>query len=60
MPRVEELGIVEKLIHSVCVKACTDLSLVGWPIPEHQSLLQSHGGSVLWNGISIGAHACAI
>ncbi len=60
MPQVEELGIVEKLIHSVCVKACTDPSLVGWPIPEHHSLLQSPGGSVLWNGISTGARARAI
>jgi len=60
MPQVEELGIVEKLIHSVCVKACINPSLVSWPIPEHQSLLQSPGGSVLWNGISISARARAI
>jgi len=57
---VEELGIVEKFIHYVCVKACTDHSLVSWPIPEYQSLMQSPSGSVLWNGISIGARACAI
>jgi len=43
MPQVEELGIVEKLIHSICVKTCTDLSLVGWPIPKHQNLLQGVG-----------------
>ncbi len=60
MPQVEELGIVKKLIHSIFVKACTDPSLVSWPIPEHQSLLQSFGGSVLWNGISTGARARAI
>jgi len=59
MPQVEELGIVEKLIHSICVKTCTDPSLVGWPIPEHQNLLQIPGRSVLWNGISTGACACA-
>jgi hypothetical protein len=39
MPQVEELGIIKKFIHYVCVKACTDLSLVDWPILEHQSLL---------------------
>ncbi len=60
MPQVEELGIVEKFIHYICVKACTDPSLVGWPIPEHQSLLQSHAGNVLWNGISTSARACVI
>jgi APA family basic amino acid/polyamine antiporter len=60
MPKVEELGIVEKFIHFICVKARTDPFLVGWPIPEHQSLLQSPGGSVLWNGISIGVCARAI
>jgi len=60
MPQVEELGIVEKLIHYVCVKACTDPSLVSWPIPEYQSLLQSPSGNVLWNGISTSARARAI
>jgi hypothetical protein len=60
MPQVEELGIVEKLIHFVCVKACTNFSLVNWPIPEHQSLLQSPSGSVLWNGINTSACARAI
>jgi len=60
MPKVEELGIVEKFIHFICVKARTDPFLVGWPIPEHQSLLQSPGGSVLWNGISTGVCARAI
>jgi hypothetical protein len=50
IPQVEELGIIEKFIHFVCVKTCTDPSLVGWPIPEHQSLLQSPSGSVMeWN-----------
>ncbi len=52
--------IVKKLIHFVCVKACIDPSLVDWPVPEHQSLLQSLGGSVLWNGINTGAHVRAI
>ncbi len=51
------MGIIEKLIYFVCVKGCTDPSLVSWPIPKHQSLLQSPGGSVLWNGISNGVHA---
>jgi len=60
MPQVEELGIVKKFIHSICVKTCTDPSLVRWPILEHQSLLQSPSGSVLWNEISIGACARAI
>jgi hypothetical protein len=60
MPQLEELGIVEKLNHSVCVKACTALSLVGWSIPKHQSLLQSPGGSVPWNGISTSARARVI
>ncbi len=57
---MEELGIVKKLIHFVCVKACINPSLVEWPVPKHQSLLQRLGGSVLWNGINTGAHACAI
>jgi len=60
MPQVEELGIVEKLIHFICVKACTNPFLVGWPILEHQSLLQSPGGSVLWNGISTSVYVRAI
>ncbi len=60
MPQVEELEIVKKFIHSICVKTCTDPSLVCWPIPEHQSLLQSPSGSVLRNGINIGARARAI
>ncbi len=59
LPQVEKLDLVEKLVHSICVKASMDPSLLAWSIPgahDHSSL-QSPGGSVLWNGISTGAHA---
>lgn len=49
----EELGIVNMCIDAVVAKACTDPSLLGWPIPN--SSMQSPGGSFLWNGISTGA-----
>jgi hypothetical protein len=55
IPQVEELGIIETLVDSVCVKAgMNDTSLGGWPMQDHRSL-QSPGGSLLWNGISTGA-----
>ncbi|CAM6120538.1 unnamed protein product [Calypogeia fissa] len=54
-PEAENLGIVKRCVDSLSVKACSDPSLFGWPMMEHQGALQSPGGSVLWNGISTGA-----
>ncbi|KAM0951686.1 putative BTB/POZ domain, NPH3 domain, NPH3/RPT2-like family protein [Dioscorea sansibarensis] len=53
-PYAENLMIVKRCIDSLAVKACTDPNLLGWPLVDH-SLMQSPGGSVLWNGISTGA-----
>ncbi|KAH7661166.1 NPH3 domain-containing protein [Dioscorea alata] len=53
-PYAENLMIVKKCIDSLAVKACTDPNCFGWPLVDH-SLMQSPGGSVLWNGISTGA-----
>jgi hypothetical protein len=56
-PTAEELGLVDRLIDSVCAKALShDSSRTGWPDHHHRSL-QSPGGSLLWNGISTGARA---
>ncbi|XP_010923665.1 BTB/POZ domain-containing protein At1g30440 [Elaeis guineensis] len=54
LPHAENLHIVRKCIESLAVKACTDPNLFGWPMMEH-GIMQSPGGSVLWNGISTGA-----
>lgn len=51
----EQLGIPKRFIDSLAAKACTEQNLLGWPVMEHGGLLQSPGGSVLWNGISTGA-----
>lgn len=60
MPEAQELGLVEKLVDSVCAKASMeDGSLGRWPMPDHQGSLQSPGGSLLWNGISTGARSRA-
>ncbi|RYR17630.1 hypothetical protein Ahy_B03g062329 [Arachis hypogaea] len=56
LPYAEELHIVKSCIESLSEKASSGPNLFGWPIVE-QGLwsMQSPGGSVLWNGISIGA-----
>nr|CAB3498668.1 unnamed protein product [Digitaria exilis] len=54
LPRAEDLQIVKRCIESLASKATTDPNLFGWPIRE-QGIMQSPGGSVLWNGISTGA-----
>ncbi|XP_008784787.1 BTB/POZ domain-containing protein At1g30440-like [Phoenix dactylifera] len=54
LPHAENLQIVKRCIESLAVKACTDPNLFGWPMMEH-GVMQSPGGSVLWNGISTGA-----
>ncbi|KAL1366033.1 hypothetical protein HN51_013946 [Arachis hypogaea] len=57
LPYAEELHIVKSCIESLSGKASSSgPNLFGWPIVE-QGLwsMQSPGGSVLWNGISIGA-----
>ncbi|KAF7067504.1 hypothetical protein CFC21_073392 [Triticum aestivum] len=54
LPHAEDLQIVKRCIESLASKATTDPNLFGWPIREH-GLMQSPGGSVLWNGISTGA-----
>lgn len=52
-PEAEELGIVNKCLDAISLKACTDPNLLGRPMPN--SSMQSPGGSLLWNGISTGA-----
>lgn len=54
LPHAEDLHIVKRCIESLASKATTDPNLFGWPIREH-GIMQSPGGSVLWNGISTGA-----
>ncbi|XP_010905431.1 BTB/POZ domain-containing protein At1g30440 [Elaeis guineensis] len=54
LPHAENLQVVKRCIESLAVKACTDPNLFGWPMMEH-GVMQSPGGSVLWNGISTGA-----
>lgn len=54
LPHAEDLQVVKRCIESLAVKACTDPNLFGWPMMEH-GVMQSPGGSVLWNGISTGA-----
>jgi hypothetical protein len=54
LPHAEDLQIVKQCIESLASKATTDPNLFGWPIREH-GIMQSPGGSVLWNGISTGA-----
>lgn len=54
LPHAEDLHIVKRCIESLASKATTDPNLFGWPIREH-GIMQSPGGSVLWNGISMGA-----
>lgn len=49
----EELGIVSRCVDTLALKACTNPSWLGWPMPH--SSMQSPGGSLLWNGISTGA-----
>ena len=51
--KAEELGIVNSCVEAVAFKACTEPSLLGWPMPNTSA--QSPGGSFLWNGISTGA-----
>uniref|UniRef100_A0A5B7B4X3 Putative BZIP domain class transcription factor n=1 Tax=Davidia involucrata TaxID=16924 RepID=A0A5B7B4X3_DAVIN len=55
LAHAEELNITKRCIESLAVKASTDPNLFGWPVMEHSGLMQSPGGSVLWNGISTGA-----
>ncbi|XP_043699638.1 BTB/POZ domain-containing protein At1g30440-like [Telopea speciosissima] len=55
LPQAEDLNIVKRCIESLAAKACTDPNLFGWPMMENGGLMQSPGGSVLWNGISTGA-----
>ncbi|KAL5217873.1 hypothetical protein ABZP36_018557 [Zizania latifolia] len=54
LPHAKDLQIVKRCIESLASKATTDPNLFGWPIREH-GIMQSPGGSVLWNGISTGA-----
>ncbi|KAH9301495.1 hypothetical protein KI387_013078, partial [Taxus chinensis] len=56
MPLAEELNIVKKCVDSICMKACTDPHLFGWPMTEGMGIqgMQSPGGNVLWNGINRG------
>uniref|UniRef100_A0A7N0T3R8 Uncharacterized protein n=1 Tax=Kalanchoe fedtschenkoi TaxID=63787 RepID=A0A7N0T3R8_KALFE len=51
----DKLNITKRCIESLAMKASTDPNLFGWPIMERGGVMQSPGGSVLWNGISIGA-----
>ncbi|KAL1205074.1 BTB/POZ domain-containing protein [Cardamine amara subsp. amara] len=51
----DQLNITKKCIESLAMRASTDPNLFGWPVVEHGGLMQSPGGSVLWNGISTGA-----
>ncbi|KAJ4981797.1 hypothetical protein NE237_032634 [Protea cynaroides] len=53
--QAEDLNIIKRCIESLAAKACTDPNLFGWPMMENGGLMQSPGGSVLWNGISTGA-----
>ncbi|KAJ4977159.1 hypothetical protein NE237_002265 [Protea cynaroides] len=55
LPQAEDLNIVKRCIESLAAKACTDPQLFGWPMMDNGGLMQSPGGSVLWNGISTGA-----
>ncbi|MFS7917770.1 putative SKP1/BTB/POZ domain superfamily, NPH3 domain, NPH3/RPT2-like family protein [Helianthus anomalus] len=55
IPHAEELNITERCIESLAVKVSTDPNLFGWPMIDHGGPMQSPGGSLLWNGISIGA-----
>ncbi|XP_042520350.1 BTB/POZ domain-containing protein At1g30440-like [Macadamia integrifolia] len=54
-PEAEDLNICKRCIESLAAKACTDPNLFGWPMMDNGRLMQSPGGSVLWNGISTGA-----
>lgn len=54
LPHAEDLQIVNRCIESLASKATSNPNLFGWPIREH-GMMQSPGGSVLWNGISTGA-----
>ncbi|TXG69793.1 hypothetical protein EZV62_004728 [Acer yangbiense] len=54
LPYAEELHIVSRCINSLAMKACADPSLFSWPMPGHSDV-QSPGGTVLWNGISVTA-----
>ncbi|KAH7431825.1 hypothetical protein KP509_08G068600 [Ceratopteris richardii] len=49
----EELGVINQCVDALTLKACTNPSIVGWPMPY--SSMQSPGGSLLWNGINTGA-----
>ncbi|KAL9689442.1 hypothetical protein QQ045_009828 [Rhodiola kirilowii] len=51
----DQLNITKRCIESLAMKASTDPNLFGWPIMERGGVMQSPGGSVLWNGISTGA-----
>ncbi|KAG5562270.1 hypothetical protein RHGRI_005112 [Rhododendron griersonianum] len=57
LPQAEQLNITNRCIESLAVKANTDPNLFGWPIMERSGPMQSPGGSLLWNGISMGARA---
>ncbi|KAI5078256.1 hypothetical protein GOP47_0005927 [Adiantum capillus-veneris] len=52
-PASEKLGIISRCVVALTLKACTNPSLQGLPMPN--SVMQSPGGSLLWNGISTGA-----
>ncbi|KAK3232445.1 hypothetical protein Dsin_004326 [Dipteronia sinensis] len=54
LPQAEELHIVSRCINSLAMKACADPSLFSWPMPGRADV-QSPGGTVLWNGISVTA-----
>ncbi|KAI4370948.1 hypothetical protein MLD38_019234 [Melastoma candidum] len=51
----DELNITSRCIESLAVKASIDPNLFGWLMTERGGLMQSPGGSLLWNGISTGA-----
>ncbi|CAA0823752.1 BTB/POZ domain-containing protein [Striga hermonthica] len=55
LPYAESLQIPKRCIESLAARACADPNLFGWPVTEQIGLMQSPGGSVLWNGISTGA-----
>ncbi|KAG6473141.1 hypothetical protein ZIOFF_067048 [Zingiber officinale] len=53
LPHAENLQIINRCIDSLAVKAYADPKHYSWPMMEY-GMMQSPGGSVLWNGISTG------
>ncbi|XP_074577118.1 BTB/POZ domain-containing protein At1g30440-like [Curcuma longa] len=53
LPHAENLQITKRCIDSLAVKAYADRNHFSWPMMEY-GMMQSPGGSVLWNGISTG------